>query len=137
MARRALVVWFLMLVLASVNGAIREALLIPMMGDVAGRAVSTLTLSGLVLLLTYLTIRWIHPRSRREMWIISILWVTLTLAFEFLAGHFLFGNAWSQLLEDYNVFRGRIWMLVLITIALAPFVCAHIRGMLPRPGMRF
>ena len=81
MGRRSLVVWFLMLVLASVNGAIREALLIPMMGDVAGRAVSTLTLSGLVLLLTYLTIRWVHPRSRRETWIIGIVWVTWTLAF--------------------------------------------------------
>lgn len=134
MARRSLIVWFLMLVLASVNGAIREALLIPMMGDVAGRAVSTLTLSGLVLLLTYLTIRWIHPRSRREAWIIGILWVTLTLAFEFLAGHYLFGNPWSQLLEDYNVFRGRIWIVVLITIALAPFVCARIRGLVPRPA---
>ena len=129
-----MIVWFLMLVLASVNGAIREALLIPMMGDVAGRAVSTLTLSGLVLLLTYLTIRWIHPRSRREAWIIGILWVTLTLAFEFLAGHYLFGNPWSQLLEDYNVFRGRIWIVVLITIALAPFVCARIRGLVPRPA---
>jgi hypothetical protein len=136
MVRRSLVVWFLMLVLASVNGAIREALLIPMMGDVAGRAVSTLTLSGLVLLLTYLTIRWIHPRSGRETSIIGILWVMLTLAFEFLAGHFVFGNAWSHLLEDYNVFRGRIWILVLITIALAPFVCARIRGLVPRPGMR-
>jgi hypothetical protein len=131
-----LVVWFLMLALASVNGAIREARLVPMMGDVAGRAVSTLTLSGLVMLLTYLTIRWIRPRSLREAWIVGSLWVTLTLAFEFLAGHFLFGNPWSQLLEDYNVFRGRIWSLVLITLAIAPFVCARIRGLLPRPGMR-
>ena len=49
----------------------------------------------------------------------------------------LFGNAWSDLLEDYNVFCGRIGILVLITIALAPFVCARIRGLLPRPGMRF
>ena len=131
-----MVVWFAMLVLASVNGAIREALLIPKMGDVAGRAVSTLTLSGLVLLLTYLTIRWIHPRSGRETWIVGSLWVTLTLAFEFLAGHFLFGATWSQLLEDYNVFRGRIWIVVLITIALAPFVCARIRGLPLRPGIR-
>jgi hypothetical protein len=136
MAGRSLVVWFVMLVLASVNGAIREALLIPSMGDVAGRAVSTLMLSGLVFLLTYLTIRWIHPRSARDTLNIGILWVALTLAFEFLGGHYLFGNAWSRLLEDYNVFRGRIWILVLITTALAPFACARLRGLLPRPVMR-
>ena len=132
MVTRALVIWVVMLVLASVNGAIREALLVPTIGDVAGRAVSTLTLAGLVLLLTYLTIQWIHPRSARGTWGVGGLWVALTLAFEFLAGHFIFGNAWSQLLEDYDVFRGRIWILVLITIALAPFACARIRGLLPR-----
>ena len=131
MLKRALVIWALMLVAASVNGAIREALLSPRMGDVAGRAVSTLTLSGLVLLLTYVTIQWIHPRSRPDAWVVGGLWVALTLAFEFLAGHFLFGTAWSQLREDYNVFRGRIWILVLITIVVAPRLCARIRGVLP------
>lgn len=108
------------------------AALIPIMGDVAGRAVSTLMLCALVLLLTYLTIRWIHPRSGSEAWVVGGLWVALTLAFEFLAGHFLFGNPWSQLLEDYNVLRGRIWILALITIAVAPSACARLRGLLPR-----
>jgi hypothetical protein len=84
----------------------------------------------LVLLLTYLTIRWMHPRTGRDVWVIGGLWVALTLAFEFLAGHFLFGNPWSQLLEDYNVFRGRIWVLVLVTIAVAPRACAYGRGVL-------
>jgi hypothetical protein len=56
--------------------------------------------------------------------------VALTLGFEFLAGHFLFGDPWSQLLEEYNVFRGRIWILVLVTIAIAPRLCARVRGLL-------
>jgi hypothetical protein len=137
MLKRALVIWVLMLVAASVNGAIREALLIPRMGDVIGRAVSTLTLCVVVLLLTYVTIDWIHPRSGPDAWVVGGLWVALTLAFEFLAGHFLFGNPWRQLLEDYNVLRGRIWILVLITIAVAPLVCARIRGLLAAPGTTF
>jgi len=41
--------------------------------------------------------------------------VTLTVAFEFLAGHYVFGTPWHQLVADYNIFRGRIWVLVLIT----------------------
>jgi len=96
----------MMLVVASVNGAIRETLLIPAIGDAAGRAISTVALCVLVLLLTWLTIRWIEPRSSRDAWTVGALWVALTLGFEFLAGHFLFGDPWSQLLEDYNVFRG-------------------------------
>jgi uncharacterized membrane protein YhaH (DUF805 family) len=131
MVRRSLVVWVLMLVMASINGAVREALLIPRMGDGAGRAISTFMLSSLVLVLTFVTVRWIGPRSALDAWIVGGLWFALTLGFEFLAGHFLFGNPWSQLLEDYNVFRGRIWILVLITIILAPRVCARARGVLP------
>src|SRR5688500_16359199 len=99
MVRRSLVVWVTMLVVASVNGAIREALLIPAIGVIAGRAISTVALCVLVLLLTWLTIRWIGPRSNRDAWIVGGFWVALTLGFEFLAGHFLFGDPWSQLLE--------------------------------------
>ena len=45
----------------------------------------------------------------------GIMWVALTVAFEFLAGHYVFGNSWKRLTADYNVFRGRIWILVLLT----------------------
>jgi len=132
MVRRSLVVWLLMLGFASVNGALRETLLIPTAGVLAGRAISTLILSVLVVLLTYFTIRWIRPLSSGEAWRIGGLWVALTMGFEFLGGHFLFGNSWSQLLEEYNVLEGRIWILVLITIAIAPSLCARSLGLLTR-----
>ena len=92
-----------------------------------------LLLCAFIGLLTYVTIQWIHPRSAPETWLVGGLCVALTLAFEFLAGHFLFGTPWSQLLEEYNVVRGRIWILVLITIACAPRICARSRGLLPEP----
>ena len=129
--RHSLVVWEMMLIAATVIGAIREALLIPGIGIVACRTISTVALCVLVLLLTWLTIRWIAPRSSRDAWTVGGLWVALTLGFEFLAGHFLFGDPWSRLLEEYNVFSGRIWVLVLVTILFAPRVCAGIRGVLP------
>lgn len=130
--KRALLVWFVMLVAASMNGTLREAVLIPAMGETAGRVASTLMLSALILLLTWFTIRWIRPRSSRDAWGIGALWVALTLAFEFLAGHYLFGNPWSELLEEYNIVRGRIWPLVLVTIAVAPRLCARARLVIPR-----
>jgi hypothetical protein len=65
MVRRSLVVWLVMLGVASVNGALRETLLIPTTGVLAGRAISTLMLSVLVFMLTCFTIRWIRPRSSR------------------------------------------------------------------------
>jgi hypothetical protein len=123
--RRSLVVWFVMLVIASINGAVREAWLIPRLGDGMGRAISTLMLSAFVLLLTWLTIRWMSPASTFEAWLIGGSWVALTLAFEFLAGHYLFGKPWSELTQDYDVLSGRIWILVLVTTAVAPRLCAR------------
>jgi len=127
---RSLAVWFVMLVGASVNGALREAVLIPQLGDTAGRAMSTLMLCSLVLLLTWSTIRWISPRSTREAWLIGGFWVALTLVFEFIAGHYLFGQPWNELTQDYDVLQGRIWVLALVTIAVAPRLCASARGVI-------
>jgi hypothetical protein len=128
MLKRLLIVWFAMLIMASVNGGVREGLLVPMLGPGAARAVSTLLLCAIVFVLTYFTISWIDPRSSRDAWIIGGVWLALTLAFELLAGHYLFGNQWSDLLAEYNVFRGRIWILALITTFTAPWVCARARG---------
>jgi hypothetical protein len=36
------------------------------------------------------------------------------------AGHYAFGHAWETLLADYNLLRGRVWLLVLATTFVAP-----------------
>jgi len=125
---RAVLIWCALLVIASVNGFAREAVLIPRIGDVAGRAVSTLALSVFIVILTWISISWIGPQSAHRAWAVGVIWVALTLAFEFLAGHYLFRNSWSRLLEDYDVLRGRIWILVLITTLVAPRLCAGLRN---------
>lgn len=130
MLTRALVIWFGILILAGMNGALRDAWLIPSLGERGGYAVSTLLLSAIVLLVTWLSIDWIEPASTRDTVEIGALWVSMTLAFEFLAGHYLFGQSWERLLEDYNVRAGRIWVLALIVTACAPFVTAAGRGLL-------
>jgi hypothetical protein len=128
---RAVVIWCALLVIASVNGFVREAVLIPRLGEVAGRAFSTLALSAFIVILTWMSIRWMAPQSAEQTWAIGVLWVVLTLAFEFLAGHYLFHNPWDRLLEDYNVVRGRIWILVLITTLVSPRLCASLRHLWP------
>jgi len=130
MFARAIAIWCVLLVIASINGAFREVVLIPRTGDVVGRIISTLLLSALIVILTWLTIGWIGPRTTDQAWFVGVGWVLLTLAFEFLAGHYLFHNSWSNLLADYNVLRGRIWPLVLITTLVAPRLCAGIHGRL-------
>ncbi len=133
MAVRAVVIWCALLVVASINGFVREAVLIPRTGDVAGRALSTLALSTFIVIVTWFSIGWIAPRSVQQAWAVGVMWVALTLAFEFLAGHYLFHNPWSRLLEDYDVLRGRIWILVLVVTLASPRLCAGLRNLLPNP----
>jgi hypothetical protein len=133
MLTRALIVWLGLLIVAVANGAVREFAIVPRTGEIAGHVVSTLTLCAAILLLSWLTIGWVDPPSARDAWAVGALWLALTLAFELLAGHYVFGHPWSRLLDDYNVFRGRVWILVLVTTAVAPVVMAAARGLPKSP----
>jgi hypothetical protein len=50
------------------------------------------------------------------------MWLSLTIAFEFLFGHFVAGHLWSKLLHDYNVLAGRVWAFFLIWVTAAPYL---------------
>jgi hypothetical protein len=118
--RRAFLVWVLLVGLAVLNGVAREGLLAPRIGAAAGHVVSSIILGGLIALTAWLTIRWIGPGTARRAWGVGILWAVLTVAFEFLAGHYAFGHTWPELLADYDLLRGRVWLLVLVTTLVAP-----------------
>jgi hypothetical protein len=128
MLLRATLIWLGILVLASLNGAVRDLVLAPQLGDPLARAISTLVLCGLILLVTWRSIRWIAPRCQRDALIVGLLWVLWTLGFEFLAGRYLFVKSWATLLEDYDLSRGRIWILALLTTFAAPVLLARTAG---------
>jgi hypothetical protein len=122
-------VWLGILLLANLNGAVREMWLIPAMGKIPGRALSTVALSVLVFLIAWLTVGWIRPVSTGDAMLIGLVWLLLTLGFEFLVGHYVFHKPWAELTEDYNVARGRIWPLVLVAVLFAPLWTARIKGL--------
>jgi len=102
-------------------------LITPKVGDSAGHIISTIALCVLILLVSYYSIRWINPTKSLDPLIVGLFWVTLTVAFEFLAGHYLFENSWAKLLADYNVMQGRVWILVLVTDFTAPLWAARVQ----------
>lgn len=124
---RALVVWLGMMVLAILNGAFREGALVALMGPTARHVASTLLLCALIGGVAWIAVPWIHPISVTQAWTVGVVWLLLTLAFEFRVGHYVLGTPWEELLADYNVLRGRVWVLVLITVTLAPVVVTQLR----------
>lgn len=129
---KALSVWLGLVVLAIGNGGAREAWITPAVGERAGQLISSLLLATLIVLAAYLTIGWIGPRSSPEAFLIGGVWLVLTVAFEFLAGHYLFGSTWEELLANYAFWHGRAWVLVLLATFLAPWITARARDL---PGM--
>jgi hypothetical protein len=111
-----------MIVIAVANGAFREAWLTPRLGEHRGRQVSTLLLIGLfsVYIATIVEI-WPIASSRQAL-AIGAVWLGLTLAFEFLLGRFVSGLSWRAMLAEYDIAAGRLWVLVPVWVAAAPYV---------------
>jgi hypothetical protein len=129
MTVRAIVIWFALLVAAVVNGAFRVAVLVPRLGDAAGHVVSSLMLCVLIALLSWATIGWVHPSTPAQAVAVGVLWLVLTLVFEFGFGHFVAHKTWPELLADYNLLGGRIWLLVLLTTMASPYLLGRFRGL--------
>jgi len=133
MILRAIAVWSAIVPMAIANGAVRELVIVPAAGPAAGHVISTILLCAVILLLAWLAIGWMRPASLRDAARIGIGWLALTIAFEFLAGHYMFGTPWDRLLADYNLAEGRVWILVPITTALAPWLTARARHVVSQP----
>ena len=128
MAFRTLAIWLVLLVVAIANGGFRQSVLIPRVGTQAGHIISTLMLCAGILIATCAAARWLSPSTPRDAITIGAAWLALTLAFEFGFGRYR-GKSWGELFADYNVLKGRIWILVLVTTAAAPWLMARARGL--------
>jgi hypothetical protein len=128
MFARALAVWLILVVLAILNGSIRNLVVTPRVGEHAGHLISTVTLSAAILVVAWLAIGWIGPTDRQAAIAVGLFWLALTVLFEFGAGHYVFGNSWARLLADYNVLAGRVWVVVLLVTVLAPVWALSQRG---------
>lgn len=124
---RSLGVWFLILVTAIGNGGLRDLILAPAFGEFPARQMSSVTLSLLILGITLLFVTRLHISRKHQLWYVGGFWLALTLGFEFLFWHYVGGKPWALLLEDYRIWEGRLWALVVLTTAVAPALAGRIR----------
>ncbi len=117
-----------MLVLAILNGAIREKLYGQFMRELSAHQLWTLI--GIILFGAYtwiLTGVW-RIESPKQALVIGGMWLIMTIIFEFIFGHYVMGHPWGKLFDDYNLLRGRVWVLVLIWTSVAPYIFNRIRS---------
>jgi hypothetical protein len=128
--RRATGIWLVMLLAAILNAALREQLFAPWLGKAAALPLSGITLSALVFGIALVFIPRFGNLRTTLYFTIGLVWVVLTLAFEFLLGHFLLGQSWRETIQVLNVKQGDLFALVLVVSLLSPWLAARLRGLL-------
>ena len=129
---RYVVAWFPMVLIAIANGALRQFAYREYLGELRAHQLSTV--SGVAILgiyIWFLIQRW-KLSSTSEAIRIGLLWLVMTVMFEFVFGHFVMGHPWATLLHDYNLLEGRLWIVVLIWVTIAPYVFYRFQKRAPR-----
>ncbi len=99
----------------------------PIVGDFPARQIGVATGSVLILLVAYLFLGWLRAPNTKSLFKIGLLWLILTVAFEFGFGHFVFGRSWASLAEDYDLRRGGMLVVGMIVLGLSPWIASKIR----------
>jgi len=124
---KALALWFAILILAILNGAFREAVLIPALGGLAGLVASGLLLCTCVFLVAFVAVPWFAPLGSPQYLLIGLFWLLLTLLFEFGFGRYVQHKTWAELFEAYTFAGGNLWPVVLLVTCLSPWLAARLR----------
>lgn len=116
-----ILIWFPMIIIAVINGTARDLWYSKYLGDLTSRQISTLSL--LILFGVYFSI--LLKKYPLQSWsqaiIVGIVWLLLTLTFEFGFGR-IAGHSWQSLFQEYNILNGRIWILIPLCVLIAPYL---------------
>ncbi len=117
-----------MVILAILNGLIRENVYGPAMSELSAHQLSSLIAVIIFGLYIYTLTGLFAIKSAGQALLIGGIWLGMTIIFEFLFGHYVAGHSWSKLLHDYNLLAGRVWLLVLLWTTMAPYLFFRLRA---------
>ena len=124
---KAGVTWLILCVVMFANGAVRALVLQPRLGEDLARQVASLTGVLFVLVASWSFVRASPQATLRQLLWVGAGWLAATLAFEFILG-FVSGLGWRAMLAEYNIIRGRLWSLIVLSVFLGPWLCGVVGG---------
>lgn len=126
MIKKSIFIWFAIIPLAILNGALRENLLNHIIGEKYALPVSGFILCLLIFIVAYIFVPRLGEGSQKNYWSIGVLWFILTIAFETIMGLFL-GNTFIEIIRAYDVTSGNLWLVIVLFTAFAPWLVAKIK----------
>ncbi len=121
MKLRYLNAWFVLLLVAIINGGLRDLTYGRHVSELLAHQISCAIGIALFAVAIYQYVRRWPPASAREAWFIGVFWMVLTVAFEFLFFHYVAGHSWEALWANYDMASGRLWPLILLWVLVAPY----------------
>lgn len=121
------IAWIPMVFIAIMNGAARQLGYGRFVSELTAHQISCFTGIALFFLYTFALSAFMPLNNTRQTFIVGAIWLGLTVAFEFIFGHYVAGQPWSRLFHDYNMLAGRLWSLVLISLTFMPYLVYRIR----------
>jgi hypothetical protein len=125
---RSLAIWLLLIAAELLHGIARGVFLAPHVGIFRSNQIGVFTGSLIILAVALVFVRWIGATRSSQLFWIGCLWLCLTLAFEFLFGHFVMGAPWERLTADYNLLHGGLLSFGMVVLALSPLIAGKVRG---------
>jgi hypothetical protein len=119
---KLLIAWLLILPCMIINGMFRELVLTSLVPAQVAEAISVAIGLAIVFVLTRYLLRPLAGKSTAQVVRASVVLVVLTVAFEFLFGHYVDGRSWRELAANYELWNGRLWPILLAAIAFMPFL---------------
>ena len=117
----AALTWLLLAVVMFTNGALRALVLQPRLGEHLARQVATGSGVLIVFGFALLFVRRLETPRASDLLEVGVLWLVLTLAFEFGLG-LATGKSWAAMLADYDILEGRLWPLIPAAALVAPWL---------------
>ncbi|HCS55811.1 MAG TPA: hypothetical protein DIW81_30190 [Planctomycetaceae bacterium] len=125
---RVFVIWLILIAAEIIHGILRAVTLAPLVGEFRSNQIGVFTGSVIILVIAYLTIRWIGAKQPRELLLVGLVWWLLTVAFEVMFGRIVMGMSWERIASDYNIFEGGLMPLGLLVLFLSPMIALKLRS---------
>ncbi|EIF51619.1 MULTISPECIES: hypothetical protein [Sulfurovum] len=123
-------IWLIIAFMAIINGIFRENVLVGMIGPNMAVPVSGITLSMIVLIVTYVSFPLFGKHHALTYFVIGLQWVLMTLLFEFIFGYYVMGKSWSDISEVFHIMRGNLFIIVLAVSLISPLLMAKVKRIL-------
>ncbi len=120
-------VWLAIMFVETLHGIARAVFVLPHTGDLLSRQIGVVSGSILIFIVVIGLIKWLGITDRRGLLGVGILWVVMTVVFEFALGYFAMGMPLNEIFASFDPRHGSLMPLGLAFLALSPVIAEAVR----------